>query len=78
LYEKTIARFIDKNHLSSKIAPHTDGNLFKPVTANTGIHGGWREKRLRADRMNMVIGATAAGLAAVIGAGYVLSKKSRA
>lgn len=74
-YEKKAAQFIDKNHLSEHLAEDTKGNLFEPIPDNTGMTGGWRETRLRADKLNAIIGTVTAGLLVILGAAYILSKK---
>lgn len=74
-YEKRISKFTQHNLIGDAPATITDGNLFGSVGGNRGIHGGWREKRLRADHLNAGIGiglAAAAGLAA--GMGYAIFK----
>ena len=74
LYEKLAARIIDRNHLSNKPADDTHGNLHQPIAGNTGISGGWRERRLRADKMNAAIGAGMGVMLAGMGAAYAFSR----
>jgi short-subunit dehydrogenase len=76
LYEKTVSRFVDANHLGKSPSADTKGNLYEPVKSNTGIYGGWRDRRLRADRLNIAIGAGTLLAGAAAGA-YVFAKKRR-
>jgi short-subunit dehydrogenase len=78
LYEKLVSKFIARNHISKHLTEDTTGNLYEPVQDNTGMYGGWREKRLRADKLNKTIGTVAAITLAAVAAGYALSRKSRA
>jgi short-subunit dehydrogenase len=77
LYEKFAARFIDRDHLSDQPAGNTHGNLYEPVNDNTGMRGGWRETRLRADRMNAAIGTGLGILLAGAGAAYAYNRSRR-
>ncbi|HEX8255643.1 MAG TPA: SDR family oxidoreductase [Thermoanaerobaculia bacterium] len=43
IYEKVMARQIDRNHLQDKPAPATDGNLYAPKGPKS-VDGGWRRK----------------------------------
>jgi hypothetical protein len=75
MYEKLFARFTNNDLLAESSAENSSGNLYEPIEANTGISGGWREKRLRADKMNMTIGTAVATVAGLIGTAYVLTKR---
>ncbi len=77
MYEKIMSRFIDRNHLGKEPAPETQGNLYEPLHANTGMRGGWRETRLRADKLNAMLGLATTGLVAVAALGYWYSKQGR-
>lgn len=77
LYEKFTTLFYDRNHLGKAPAESTSGNLHLPSAFNTGVRGGWREKRLRADTMNMAIGGAVAGIGALIGIGYAISQMNK-
>ncbi len=41
LVEQLMARQVDRQHLSDRPAPHTDGNLFAPMEQSDAVHGGW-------------------------------------
>lgn len=69
LYERAMSRFGNRNNLGREPALDTTGNLYEPVKGNDGIYGGWREKRVRADMLNAVLGVAAAGVVGLIGAG---------
>ncbi len=75
LYERFMGNFVEKNQMSKIPMPSTDGNLYEPLEANSGIRGGWRKKRLRADTLNMSIGLVFGSIATVAGAGYLLYRK---
>jgi short-subunit dehydrogenase len=75
MYEKLFARFTNNDLLAESSAENSSGNLYEPIETNTGISGGWREKRLRADKMNMTIGTAVATVAGLIGTAYVLMKR---
>jgi short-subunit dehydrogenase len=77
LYEKFVSRFIDRDHLSNRPAADTHGNLHQPIESNKGITGGWREKRLRADRMNAAMGAGLGIMLASAGAVYAYARARR-
>lgn len=77
LYEKLVSRFITRNHIGRHLTEDTAGNLYEPIQVNSGIYGGWRDKRLRADTLNRAIGAVAAVSIAAIAAAYALSRHSR-
>lgn len=76
MYERQISKFTRADLLSDKPAIITAGNLFEPVESNQGMRGGWREHRMRADRMHASIGIGAA-LASVLamGVGIALLKR---
>jgi hypothetical protein len=42
-FEKLAPRFYDRGHFSDEPAPHSDGNLFEPDTANKNVSGGWKK-----------------------------------
>ncbi len=77
LYEKLMSKFIDRNHLSREPAPQTQGNLYEPLYSNTGMRGGWREQRLRADKLNASIGLMTTGMLALVGIGYWYFKRQQ-
>lgn len=74
-YEKRMGSYTEKDLLTDEEAQDTSGNLFEPLYENRGIRGGWRDKRVRADRFNIVSGATAAALVGLIGLGIFFVKK---
>lgn len=76
MYEKRMSRFTQSNILSNRPATMSDGNLFEPIGQNRGMRGGWREQRLRADKLNMGIGAALAGIFAA-GVGVALYKRKK-
>ncbi|HSH56041.1 MAG TPA: SDR family oxidoreductase [Candidatus Limnocylindrales bacterium] len=76
LYERLMSRFVDRNHLSQEPTPETQGNLYEPLHANTGMRGGWRETR-RADKLNAALGLTGAGLVTLAGLSYWYVKRKR-
>ncbi|HEX8618389.1 MAG TPA: SDR family oxidoreductase [Thermoanaerobaculia bacterium] len=43
MYEKVMARQIDRNHLQDKPSPATEGNLFA-TTGPKAAHGGWQKR----------------------------------
>lgn len=67
LYERMLAKFTDRDMLTHAEAKPTSGNLFQPMEQNTGMYGGWRESRLRADRLTMVAGASLVASLALLG-----------
>jgi short-subunit dehydrogenase len=74
MYEKRFAQFTDKNLLEDRPAEVTAGNLYKPIESNTGISGGWRTTRVRADKMNLALGAGLGVILAGAGAAYAFSR----
>jgi NAD(P)-dependent dehydrogenase (short-subunit alcohol dehydrogenase family) len=42
LIERWLARMVEKNHFRYQPAPPSCGNLFAPMTAWTGVSGGWK------------------------------------
>lgn len=78
LYEKMVGNFVSVNNFGDEPAAVTKGNLYEPVKANTGTEGGWRDRRLRADTLNMAMGVAAAGLVGLVSAGYLATRKHRA
>jgi short-subunit dehydrogenase len=76
-YERQVGRFTHKELLGDEQVPDTQGNLYAPLAYNTGIRGGWREKRTRADRLNIVTGASLAAIIGVIGFGFMLARRHR-
>lgn len=77
-YEKRMSQFTDSDLLADKAADETAGNLFEPLESNRGIRGGWRDKRLAADRFNMAAGASVAAVAGLIGLGVYFFNKGKA
>lgn len=74
-YEKQVGKFTDVELLGEQPESPSVGNLYAPLTFNRGVRGGWREKRIRADRFNMATGAVLAAFVGLLGYGYYLSKK---
>ena len=77
-YEKRLSRFTDFDLLGPRTAEPTHGNLYEPLAENRGMHGGWRDKRIRADRFNMALGAGLAATAGLVGFGIYLFNKGKA
>jgi short-subunit dehydrogenase len=77
MYEKVASKMIDKNHLGKRGAEDSSGNLYEPIQENTGMRGGWREQRVRADRLNVTVGAATAFLAGAAGLSYMLLKRRK-
>lgn len=75
LYERMVGKFINFNGFSTKPTERTTGNLYEPVDANSGMRGGWREKRVRADSLNLALGAAAAAVVGLIGAAYISRRR---
>jgi short-subunit dehydrogenase len=78
MYERMASRMIDKNHLGTMGVEDSAGNLYEPIQENTGMRGGWREERVRADRMNITVGAATAFRGAAAGLSYIMFKKRKA
>ncbi len=76
MYENQMSRYTRVNLLSKESSANTAGNLYEPIEANQGMHGGWREKRMRADTLNAVASGAMLATLAAIGTGYVLAKRS--
>lgn len=64
MYERQIAKFTQKDLLSEDHAEPSRGNLYDERISKKGMHGGWRNTRIRADHLNATL---AAGTAAAIG-----------
>ncbi len=75
LYEHTISKFTRGNILSETPQEASDGNLFQPLRQHRGVHGGWRETRVRADRMNTFVGVGLGLIAAAALLTVALSSK---
>lgn len=78
MYERQIGKFTDAELLGKERVADTHGNLYAPLTFNQGMRGGWREKRIRADEMNIAGGAILAAVVGLIGYGLIMSKRRRA
>ncbi len=77
LYEKIVSKFAAKNNFSDNSVENTTGNLYEPIAEHTGVHGGWRDRRMSGSTFNAIVsGVTIAALAAV-GAGVLLAQKAR-
>ncbi|MBL8159092.1 SDR family NAD(P)-dependent oxidoreductase [Candidatus Saccharibacteria bacterium] len=76
-YEQKMAAFYDRDHLGEHAEDKTAGNLFAPLIGNTGVAGGWRDRRIRADQLNKMVGVATAGLVALAGAGLMLWRQHR-
>lgn len=77
LYEKQMGVFTHSDLLSEEEAAVDSGNLFEPVETNRGTRGGWREKRMRADKLNITLGAVTAAAIGLIGLGLLSTRKMR-
>lgn len=73
-YERHIAKFTHKDLLDKEPAADTKGNLYEPIEKNTGISGGWRHTRVRADHLNAGLGAGLVAAASLAGLGYYFFK----
>jgi short-subunit dehydrogenase len=78
LYEKVAGKFAAKNATGKNPAEATSGSLFGPIHENTGMRGGWRERRVRADQFNTAVGIAGAAILGIIGAAYFMSRRSEA
>lgn len=79
-YEKFIGRFTDKSNFGTSSAEISEGSIYQPIQEHTGTHGGWKEKKLRADQLNAAIGAATAvvvATASIASIGYWFAKKKR-
>lgn len=77
LYERLFSRFTERDLLSKTPAKTTKGNLHDPIQRNTGISGGWRNSRLRADQLNAGIGLGIAATLGLIGLSFAMAKKNK-
>ncbi len=77
MYEKQVGKFTDADLLADEDAAPTSGNLYDTLDENRGMRGGWREKRLRADRFNMITGGVLAATIGLIGLGLLAANKRR-
>lgn len=77
VYEKVAAPFVRSNSLGKDHSADTAGNVFKPMDDTPETHGGWRQKRLRADRLNIAAAAAAAALIGLIGLSIFKARKGR-
>jgi short-subunit dehydrogenase len=76
MYEKQVSRYTSSNLLEDESAmPPSTGNLYQPLEANSGMRGGWRDARLRADHLNAGLGIGLAIIGGIAGAGYWLLKR---
>jgi hypothetical protein len=65
-YQKWFSKFTQADQLSDRPAIMTEGNLYESVEAEHRKYGGWREKRMRGDQVNMGMGiALGASIAAL-------------
>lgn len=76
--ERVFAHAIDRNHLGRAPVNQTAGNLFEPIEEDASIRGGWRETRMRADRLNIGVGTFIIGTAAALWTAMVIIEKRRA
>lgn len=77
LYEKQFSGFIASDLLSDKDETENSGNLYEPLASNRGIHGGWREQRMRADKLNITLGIVTAAAIGLLSIGMLASKRYR-
>lgn len=63
VYERSIASYTEDDMLDEDVKEPTAGNLYKPIHKHTGMRGGWREDRLRADHFNVGLGLAVLGIA---------------
>jgi short-subunit dehydrogenase len=77
MYERQMGRFTENDLLADEELSNTSGNLYDAAYSGRGMRGGWREKRIRADRFNLATGAVAAALIGLIGFGIFMAKKQR-
>lgn len=75
LYEQLVGRFINLNNFNNQPTGETKGNLYRPVETNRGIEGGWGDRRIRADTLNIMLGTSAAVVAGLLGAGYLAVRR---
>ena len=75
-YEKRMSQYVKQQLLGDGPATMTDGNLFEPLEDHTGMHGGWRARKMRADHLNAGLGI-GLGLAAAIAAGVGIAMAKR-
>jgi hypothetical protein len=73
LYEAIVSRFTRRNGFSKAPQFPTSGNLYEPIEMHSGVHGGWRQVRLRADHLNLMVGAGVGVLALATLAGYLVA-----
>jgi short-subunit dehydrogenase len=66
--DRLFAAFMDRDQLTDRPAPPTDGALFEPVASGTGATGGWRtvHPRTRGRLLAAGAGAALAGAALVV------------
>lgn len=60
-FDALFANATERGQFSDKTAAPTSGSVFEPTHDDARIDGGWRDKRLPADKLNMLLGV---GLAA--------------
>jgi short-subunit dehydrogenase len=77
-YEKRMSSYVKQQLQGEQPATLSDGNLFDPVADHQGMHGGWRERKMRADKLNAGLGI-GLGLAAAVaaGVGIALAKRQK-
>jgi short-subunit dehydrogenase len=56
MYEKRTGKYTDEDLFSEESIGATPGNLYEPIDEHTGITGGWRHHRARADHLNAGLG----------------------
>ena len=61
IYEQTMARQVDNDHLEKTPAPDTEGNLFEPTPQDATISGGWRHTGEPLQEVWKVVKRTAQG-----------------
>lgn len=76
-YEKQVGKYTEADLLAEEEVQPTRGNLYEPMLENRGMRGGWREQRIRADRLNAGLGVAMAAAAGVASLAYLLLKRKR-
>jgi len=74
MYERQIAYYTKKDMLSDEPEDVTRGNLYEPIPYNRGVYGGWRQRRVRADYLNVGVVAGVSLLVSIGLTGYGLWK----
>jgi short-subunit dehydrogenase len=78
MYEKQVARYTRSSLVDDEAEiPAFAGNLYQSIEANSGMRGGWRNERVRADHLNAGVGVGIALAAGLAGAGIWLLKRNQ-